>query len=422
MLKEDNALKICIVSFTTLNTDGTDATRILKEIKSLACAGHKVKAVGLKIDDKSPSSEMYHGVEINRVKPLIGFDRVLQRKLPKQNLASNINRLFTLVIKNTLASMFVLSKVVKKDEADIYHCFGIYSLLPGLLIKIIRGKKVVYDAVEPVPQKVETITSLGSFAKPLAKIIGSMECFISSHFDNVFITPSAKNEYLKRFKRFNSNSIVLRNTPPLEWSNSKNLKLDRCGHNRVLIYIGALTKHKGIMEILEVFKTIHSEFPNTKLVLVGSLKEYKSFDNLSEEVMDFIQKNNLEEDIIITGHINWQEIPRYLETADVALHIYKPLPGLVENEGSSSLFEYMSASVPVIASNFPAYQFIEEYNCGKLVDPTNLDEVKECVRYVISNPKEAKKLGLNARKVFEKRYNWSLEGEKLLSAYSTFNN
>ena len=411
-------MKICILSFTGLDTDGRDATRILKEMRSLASAGHKVKAIGLRLREELPQHEFYYGAEIRRIKPALSFDRKLQRKLPKRGLIGSIKRLYTLTIKNALASGLALFKAGWKENADIYHCFGIYCLAPGFFLKIIKRKKAIYDAYEVPHQTVRNISSLGFFAKPLARLVGSLEIFMASRMDCILTLPSVNDVYLNRFEKHSKNVVVLRNVPPREWNGKRDTELRRQHGGKTLFYMGAFTKAKGILKMLEAFSIVRSDFPGVKLVLAGSFEEVKSFDNVKEQAIGYMQSHNLQDDVIITGHVPWQEMPTYLGTADIALHLYQPLLVFTETQGSSSLFEYMAASLPVVASDFPSIRsIVKKYNCGVAVDPTKKQEIAKAILSLLNNPELTRELGKNARKASEQEFNWGLEEKKLLQAY-----
>jgi len=82
------------------------------------------------------------------------------------------------------------------------------------------------------------------------------------------------------------------------------------------------------------------------------------------------------------------------------------------------MFEYMSAGLPVIASNFPLWKEIVEGNkCGICVDPLNPREIAEAIQWMIEHPEEAKAIGENGRRAAEEKYNWEFEEAKLLSLY-----
>jgi len=82
------------------------------------------------------------------------------------------------------------------------------------------------------------------------------------------------------------------------------------------------------------------------------------------------------------------------------------------------LFEYMSAGIPVVASNFPLWkEIVEGNNCGICVDPLKPKEIADAIRYLLEHSEEAKEMGENGRKAVEEKYNWETESKKLLQIY-----
>ena len=412
-------MKICVLSFAGLDTDGRDATRILKEMRSLVMAGYKVKAIGLRLREDILQKEQYYGAEINRINPALSFHRKLQWEIPNPRLFSKLKWLYTLTIKNTLASGLALFKAAWKEDADVYHCFGIYSLVPGFFLKMLKRKKVIYDAYEVPHQSISTLSSLGLFAKPLGKVVSLIELLMSSRIDYILTIPSANDEYLNRFKRWNHNVVFLRNSPPLDWYNASNFRLgDEYDGQKVLFYMGAFTRTKGFFKMLEVFNIVNKNFQMVKLVLVGSFDEITAFDNIKEEAINYIQSRNLQDNVVITGYIPWQEIPGYLSIADIAMYINQPNPVQLTSQGSSKFSEYLAASLPIIASDFPGIgSIVKKYGCGIIVDSSNEQEIAIAALRLLNSPDLAREMGKNARKAFEQEFNWGLEEEKLLQVY-----
>jgi len=83
------------------------------------------------------------------------------------------------------------------------------------------------------------------------------------------------------------------------------------------------------------------------------------------------------------------------------------------------MFEYMSAGIPVIVSNFPLWkEIVEGNNCGICVDPLNPEEIANAIKYIFENPAEAKKMGENGKTAVLEKYNWEKESEKLIEVYT----
>ena len=86
----------------------------------------------------------------------------------------------------------------------------------------------------------------------------------------------------------------------------------------------------------------------------------------------------------------------------------------------AQMLEYMSAGIPVIASNFSFWQeIIEDAECGICVDPLNPEEIANAIQFIIVHPEEAEQMGKNGRRAVEEKYNWDIEEKKLLEFYKS---
>ena len=84
------------------------------------------------------------------------------------------------------------------------------------------------------------------------------------------------------------------------------------------------------------------------------------------------------------------------------------------------VFEYMSAGIPVIASNFSMWkQIIEKHQCGICVDPENSEQIAEAITTIISDDLNAEKMGNRGHEAVKKLFNWETEFEKLKELYKS---
>ncbi len=82
------------------------------------------------------------------------------------------------------------------------------------------------------------------------------------------------------------------------------------------------------------------------------------------------------------------------------------------------MFEYMSAGIPVIASDFTLWSsIINESGSGLVVDPLDPEAIAEQIDALLSDPGLAQRMGQSGRKAVEERYNWKNEEKKLLAFY-----
>jgi glycosyltransferase involved in cell wall biosynthesis len=118
------------------------------------------------------------------------------------------------------------------------------------------------------------------------------------------------------------------------------------------------------------------------------------------------------------GQLNRSEVAQTLARSMAGLVLFHPEPYHLDAQ-PNKMFEYMSASLPVIASNFPLWKEIIEGNqCGICVDPMNPAAIGEAIQWLIDHPDEAKRMGENGRRAVEKKYNWESQVISLTKLYN----
>jgi glycosyltransferase involved in cell wall biosynthesis len=82
------------------------------------------------------------------------------------------------------------------------------------------------------------------------------------------------------------------------------------------------------------------------------------------------------------------------------------------------MFEYMSAGLPVIASDFPLWRrLLVDEGAGLCVDPLNPLEIANAIQQVLDQPELAREMGERGRAAVEARYRWDGEAAKLCDLY-----
>jgi glycosyltransferase involved in cell wall biosynthesis len=119
----------------------------------------------------------------------------------------------------------------------------------------------------------------------------------------------------------------------------------------------------------------------------------------------------------VLGFIDRDAVREVMARSMAGLVTFHPLPNHIDAQ-PNKMFEYMSAGIPVIASDFPLWRVIVAGNdCGLLIDPMRPQEIANAIDKLVSNPDMAQRMGNNGRKAVETQYNWRIEEQKLLGFY-----
>jgi glycosyltransferase involved in cell wall biosynthesis len=262
------------------------------------------------------------------------------------------------------------------------------------------GKKVIFYSHEDVPKQILDREYLNKYAlKVISRFLTFYERYAGSKFDAIVTaTPAIKEKFLE----INKKSIDINNYPIVdELSNASHWKIKK----DEVAYIGGIADIRGIKEVVLSLQYIENIFLN----LVG---EFVS-NNTKTEVSQYKGW----EQVIEHGFLDRKRVSDILSRSKAGLVTFHPLPNHMDAQ-PNKIFEYMSAGIPVIASNFPLWkEIVEGSNCGICVNPLNPKEISQAIQYIVDNPKEAETMGKNGEKAVREKYNWHNEEKKLLALY-----
>jgi len=119
---------------------------------------------------------------------------------------------------------------------------------------------------------------------------------------------------------------------------------------KVILYVGRITRYKGLEDIIDAFRRFKREYENTSLVIVG----LPDFD-MKKKYFDWEELiiNNYFVDIKIVGFVPDEELPTYYSMAD----LFITLPYKGEGFGLTPL-ESLFCGTPVICSNLSVFKEI----------------------------------------------------------------
>tara|TARA_B100001142_G_scaffold302602_1_gene329274 strand:+ start:1558 stop:2754 length:1197 start_codon:yes stop_codon:yes gene_type:complete len=162
-------------------------------------------------------------------------------------------------------------------------------------------------------------------------------------------------------------------------------------NSNYLIYIGAISNHKGIFTLVKAFNLLKNKI---SLKVVGDGDSY-------EDLKKYIQDNNLKQ-ITLLGEV--RDLNKKFNLIGNALATI--IPSECPETFCLAAIESMGVGVPVICSKIGSLQYLvtNKYN-GFNFRPMDYIELAEKIDFLIDNYKYDSTLSINAKKDFNKYYN-----------------
>ena len=181
----------------------------------------------------------------------------------------------------------------------------------------------------------------------------------------------------------------------------KNLKLTK--KDFVILFVGRLAEEKNVEFLIESEKDIQKKYKNIKLIIVGDGPDKEKYE-------EYTKKLNLEENIIFTGKVAWNDMPYYYQVANIFATASK-----TETQGLT-IIEAMASNVVPICMRDEAFQSMITEDLDGLFFETE-EEYKKQVFRLYENKEELKRFDKQAR-IQAETYSSKYYAERVIKVYN----
>jgi glycosyltransferase involved in cell wall biosynthesis len=387
--------------------------RVTKEVRSLLSEGHNIILLSMGKPNQ-PEAEEVLGLSVIRLFP------------PK----NSIRRLF----KTMRSSVFFddstwrskLDKIVFKNKIEVLHCHDLPTV--NLTRKIARKNNipVIADMHENFPEGIAVwkrsrisrklwFYTLLSYPLPVWMFKRFEKSALQKVDRIITVVDEAKDHYIKDCKIPPDKVKVVMNTEDLDKFDKLKINEDlvlKYESDFIITYIGGFGPHRGIETAIRSMSELIKKIPRSKLLLVGEgLDEYLRL--LKQLCKDLKIENN----VIFTGWVDFNDIPSYIELSDICM-VPHFASGHTNTTIPHKLFQYMAKKKPVIVTDCrPLKRIVKESKCGIVVPSGDHKNMALAILRLYEDESQRIVMGENGRRAVEERYNWEIEGGKLLKLY-----
>ena len=306
-----------------------------------------------------------------------------------------------------LKCLFQLIKIFRKEKPDIVHSHTPKAGLLGMLAARISGIKIRIHTVAGLPLMEESGVKY-ALLKQIEKVTYSVANHVwpnsNSLYNFIKETNLVGGSKLKVIGKGSTNGVSSRrfNKDSLD-KNFLEIIKEKIDYNPAsinLLCIGRLVKHKGIIELVNVFSLLKKRYPHLKLILVGVFES--SLDPLPEKIL----KQIVDDPSII--NVGWSDKAEYY----MSLADYFVFPSYREGF-PNVLLEAGSIRLPIICTNIPGNTDIISHNeTGLLFEKKNEKDMYQKLKYALDNPEQmlsmANKLQGYIKTCYEREVYWKI--------------
>lgn len=422
--------------------------RVLKEVRSLSRAGHKVTVFG--VSDR-PSSSVYEGATIHlsayrspglkRLKDafiksrqvqvvsavivstvfagLLWYDAGLAVMLAALTiLLAGFGYIFKGVLLQALLMLYrgynwnaiarLLERAIESGDYDVVHCHDIIGLVAGSRLKSKRPHiRLIWDAHEIYEQQGKASRIHSAWLRTLIKWhTRDVDAFIT-------INESIKAFYQQQYSL--PTALVVMNATVFAGQVVDDGRLRKASHldaeRKILLFQGGFTAHRGIPQLMEAARNLPEPW---SIVMMGWGKMEDALKSLARELEK--THGHGKAPFVVLPAASQDELPIWTAGADLGVIPYEDV-GLNHLYCTpNKLWEYPNAGVPILATSLVEMEkMLTDWGTGFLLprDITGRDIIQTLDRISDKDLEEKRAKCME----FSERLSWQVFEANLLKAY-----
>ena len=376
-------------------------TRVENEIKSLAKAGHEVHIACFRKEGQ-PVLEQTKDCTIHR-RPISRFIYKSSVGVLKFPFYFNYWRRF-------------VDELFAKTKFDVVHVHDLPLAKVGYESKCKYGTRFVLDLHENWPVLLQLSTHTNTL---LGKILSSNNQWVEYEkemcklADRIVVVVDEAKHRIEGLGINASKIEVVSNTLDIEQFDPIERKEFKTDEFRML-YVGGINFHRGIQYVIQAISILKKRGVEVHFDLVGNGSYLPNIKRLIDDLQ-------VQDNVTVHGFKHYTQICDIYESANVAL-IPHVKSGHTDNTIPHKIFQYLYAGIPMIVSNCdPLVRIVNETHGGISYQYDNPEELAAIIADFYSHPERLKDYIRYGRQSVIDKYNWKVDGAKLVQLYDALN-
>jgi len=284
------------------------------------------------------------------------------------------------------------------NKADLLIANDLDTLLANYMVSKIKDVNLIYDTHEYFCHVPELDN------RPFVKGIWlSIEARIFPKLKHIITVNNSLAEIYG--KAYGVELAVIRNVPNTsdkDGAAKSRRDLGLPEDKKIIVYQGAVNKDRGLEESILAMRDI-----DAVLLIVGD-------GDISTSLKELTKENELENKILFTGRVPFEQLPHYTANADLGLALEKDSNLNYKYSLSNKIFDYIHAGIPILATPLAEVKLLfEKYEIGDFIASHDSSKIAEAIGSMLTNTDKRMYWADNCRKAAEE-YCWEKEQDKLL--------
>ena len=301
-----------------------------------------------------------------------------------------------------LKSFRQVSRAILQERPDfIYERYACFNF-GGIRAANKHGIPVILEVNTPYSLAWENYDKL--YFKRLARSI-EFDSIAKAH-SVITVSTDLKKHFLKNGFSDEKFLVMPNGIDPEQFQSSlrkKTRELYGITESIVIGFVGSLRKWHGIDLLMRIIPELVRECDSCRFLIVGC-------GELESVFRQFVEKNHLEKNVLLTGQVSHDEIPHLISAMDITL-----MPNSNFWGSPMKVFEYMAMGKATIAPDLgPLREIIEDGRNGILVKSGCSNSLKNAILKLIHEPILREKIGKEAYESIKDKYTWLNNAKRVI--------